>query len=199
MWLNKSGKKQRISAIYLSGTGKSFYCCQRSFQHVMPWDNFMNVTLYMQKYKQSWEKRQFPDSLSFRISWHITRSSNDNEVIKVLLQALLTLPASVVLTFSLSLLFSPWLGWAVQTHPPSLPVNNVYTPVFQFASEFQPSSKAADACSPLVLLAVLSSSVTLTASPCSCGSVKEMLNLDSSAPLHSCHVSTHIPGLVWPK
>lgn len=35
--------------------------------------------------------------------------------------------------------------------------------------------------------------------PCPCGSVKEMLYPDSCSVLHSCHVSTQIPGLVWPK
>lgn len=57
----------------------------------------------MQKYKQKFFKNtQFLGSLSFSISGNITGSSSDNEVIKVLLQDPLTLPASV----SLSLLFS---------------------------------------------------------------------------------------------
>lgn len=91
-------------------------------------------------------------------------------------------PPSRSLCFCLSLTFwrspSPWLGWAVQTHPPFLCVNSVYTPVFQLALQLRSSSRVADAClSPAQLSPSLSQP----------GSLTRRVLADLSAQWRNCH------------
>lgn len=151
----------------------------------------------MQRHKQNKQKNtNFFRFLPFSISEKITRSLSDNKVIKVLLWNPLMLPTSVCVC--LSPLYYDWVE--LSKHTLHLYTLIVFTPT----SFSLPQSSShhrrllTHACSGFLLFS-LPLSRSLPFPPVFCGSVKVKLYPDSCTVLHSCHVSTHIPGLVWPK